>query len=444
MISDKLSYIVDGPLLKHFYLLNNTLHCKTINYNKETKNEIIHKEIIYYVINKDVNDVIHIMVVDTFGRLIHIFNNDKQWKKRKIENTNLGSYVVKDLKLYIDPKDFYNVNFLLILSPIKDINLWSIKQYSIRKNSWSSEKIHNFFAEEYEATIETDVDNKGNIHLVYKSKNSNYYTLLYRMYSIETKKWNYPEKLSSNSMISNINILCNSNDYVNVVWSELKNKNIVIYNSKKKVSSSNPYGWKKSKSLSTNSSNVTNLILIEYDNYLSLVWIQNNKFYFTKTKIHEDNWTNVKIIDEINHLELTPICYIGNSYKKYKSVKIPFTYYLSNKKDLYLIGLDTNTPDTRTHNSNETMESSDSKFDEYMKSVDINFENKMKNSNDFTKHYDLDMHKFTGKLVDLYYEIEDLKNKELMLYNSLFKIRSEHLSLYEKIEDILKDYEKLK
>ncbi len=457
MISDKLNYIVEGVTYRFFYLNNYILYCDTLN-NKGEEPEVIHREVTNYVVNKDINGVIHIAIIDSTGRLFHIFNENNEWKKRKIEYTNLKPSLVKDLNIYICPNDPLNISIIFIIYSEKNNNLWSIIQFFIKRNRWSSKILDKFFAEKHDAIIKADMDSKGNIHLLYKSKFNDKYTLFYRMYSIDTSKWNYPERICSNSKLSNINILCDSNNYVNTSWSELKNKDIIMNHSRKKISSANSYSWKKSKSLSANNSNFIDPILFQYNDYIILIWKDNNKFNFTKTKIDEDNWTVVQKIGELNTLELKPVSFIGERYKDYKFVKVPYTYYWCNKDDISLLGLDTQLENMNNFNSKKDKDISKGEFDKYIESVNMYFKDNSNFSKLLPEHFkrftvnkkntitnnDLDMNKFTKKLIDLYYEIEELKNKELMLYNSLFKIRSQHISLYEKIEDILKDFENLK
>jgi hypothetical protein len=50
---------------------------------------------------------------------------------------------------------------------------------------------------------------------------------------------------------------------------------------------------------------------------------------------------------------------------------------------------------------------------------------------------------FLNNLIYIYSEIENLKNAELFLLNSLTRIQNNHAKLYEKLKKLLVDYEQL-
>lgn len=457
-LNNNFDYIMNnGVNFIRFYVSDNILYSEDINSSYKMNSDIIHDKTLHYAVNTDIDGRIHIIIIDYFGRLIYAINDNEKWTKKKIEGSNFQSHNVMDLKLYIDPNNTLNINVILMLRDKKNNNLCSIRHYSIKKNSWSFRNINDFWTEKYDATIKTDIDFKGNIHLIYKTKDHNNYTLYYRKYLKAKNKWSYPEKICSNQDISNICMLCDSNNYINLIWSELQNKNIVIVHFKKNLFSSSIYGWEKSNSLSLNNFNFMNLAVVQYDSFLSLIWKHDNKFFQVNTRLKEDKWSDINILENFNNLKLAPVCYIGNTYKNYQLVKAPFTYYWANGNEIFLMGLDAGIPNSIDSNSIKEVKFPYSSFDEYMNSVEMYFQNRLDDPKffyDFSHHPtdninnsmeipDLNMNEFKGKLIDLYYEIEELKTKELMLYNSLFKIRCQHISLYEKIEDILKDYEKL-
>jgi hypothetical protein len=450
-------YIVEDTVLKRFYISGNTLYIEIIDkvtLKKDTR--IIHKNITIFTLNKDLNGIIHIMAIDTLGKLIHIFNNGESWKKNKIENINFSSNLIKDLRLYININDNFDAHLIMLVNNKYNNNLWKIMHFCINSKNWSSQKISDIFIDRYGISIKTDIDKKGNIHLLYKSREENQYTLFYRKYDIKHKKWNPIERISKDIEISNLGILCDTNNYINIIWSHLQDKNIALNYLKKQNNTSSFLNWKKSKTIPTSISNFTNPILVQNNNHINLFWKRNDKLYSTQTKLSEDNWSNIKTINQTINSELFPLIYIGSKYKDLPLVHVPFTYYFNDMQnhEPYIVGLGQlneidNLPKKRLKSLNNT----GCEFNNYIDEIKIYFQNNLIAENLISETKAIpnnsiesnltSIQNFLNNLIYIYSEIENLKNAELSLLNSLTRIQNNHAKLYEKLKKLLVDYEQL-
>lgn len=85
--------------IKPFYIYTdrNSLYIKNINENTEKLASNIHS----YSANIDDDNNIHIVALDNYGKIIHIFNKDKTWKKKIVCRCVNNSKNIKDIRLYI-------------------------------------------------------------------------------------------------------------------------------------------------------------------------------------------------------------------------------------------------------------------------------------------------------------------------------------------------------
>lgn len=446
-------YILRDTDLKRIYLSNNILFMEIFKSDDSVQNDIILKGVKNFSATIDNSGKNHIVIIDELDNLVHLYNINNTWQQKRIENINFKSYTVKDLKIYTSPLN--TIHVLCLLGNHLNSNNWRVKHYIIERKHWNSSTIANIYNKKYDSTIRSDLDRNGNIHLIYKTKKDNFYNLYYQIYDIEFKKWSSPKRLDINPEIGNIEILCASNNSINIIWSSLRNKNIMLNYLSKQNNSKLVSKWKKSKTLSRDICNFNSPVLFQCNEYIKLIWRQNKKIYLTQRSIYHDNWTDPTMIyDNFNYI-LTPLSYIGSSYKDFKYIHLPYAYYCFNK-NLFLVGLDEFSDKKPSLDSLSDLFKPDNNLSNYLIEASEHIKHsfiienlfpkskKKTNINDIelTNLDDFNMKSFTNKLVDLYYELEDLKNQELIIFSSLSKIRNQHSKLYKQMEDILNEYNK--
>ena len=91
--------------IKPFYIYTdrNSLYIKNINESAER----LASNIYAYSANIDKDNNIHILAIDSIGRVIHFFNNDGIWKKKIIRKCFNSARNIKDMRLYI-LNDYFN------------------------------------------------------------------------------------------------------------------------------------------------------------------------------------------------------------------------------------------------------------------------------------------------------------------------------------------------
>ena len=85
--------------IKPFYIYTdrNSLYIKNINESAER----LASNIYAYSANIDKDNNIHILAIDSIGRVIHFFNNEGIWKKKIIRKYFNSVRNIKDMRLYI-------------------------------------------------------------------------------------------------------------------------------------------------------------------------------------------------------------------------------------------------------------------------------------------------------------------------------------------------------
>ena len=93
--------------IKPFYIYTdrNSLYIKNINESAER----LASNIYAYSANIDKDNNIHILAIDSIGRVIHFFNNEGIWKKKIIRKYFNSVRNIKDMRLYI-LNDYFNTS----------------------------------------------------------------------------------------------------------------------------------------------------------------------------------------------------------------------------------------------------------------------------------------------------------------------------------------------
>ncbi|WP_432665356.1 hypothetical protein R9X47_03645 [Wukongibacter baidiensis] len=463
-IMRKNEYLVrHNSMFYYFYLVNSILYLEILEQGKKKVRKKFYANIRDFSICVDSSDIIHIICLDTSNKLIHFFYKDRKWRKRFITNLVLQPSKLRDLKVYFS-KNSLNIIFLKLENPKSDT--WKILHLSISKNSWKSYEIGDMYFDKYLYPYKADMDTNGNIHLIYRSLRDGKSVLYYRMFNTYHSKWSLAAKLSSKAYDTiNMNILCDTNDFIHVVWSYLYNKNIEVNYLKKKVTSTLASGWKKSKTFPAKISNFTNPVLMQCNSHIKLLWKQNDQFYYTEAKSHKDSWSSVKNIRNVVPCPLKPISYLGRSYKSLDLVKAPLTFGIY-EEESFILGLDDpyNEVSISTlfneHPHKETARTvlpkskkdTKSNLEKYLDSIkpqiaavemksnllsaDTNTDMSQDDELDLCTLNDLSKDEFIHKLYDLYDEIDNLKEQKKEIKELLKTLEDKHRDLNSKVEKI--------
>ncbi|MCG8539612.1 MAG: hypothetical protein MJA82_06695 [Clostridia bacterium] len=335
----KRAYIVQyGFIFYYFYLVNDILYIEILH--KDSKNirkrlQTNIKEFSACLDNS--SNTIHIVGLDTSHRLIHLFYKENIWKKRLIPDFKLDSTQLSSLRVYCH-RD--KLNLILSKSHNPRMGIWKIIHLAISNRTFNLWKVAEIHINKHLLPYRIDIDMDNNIHVIYRSMRKDRHILFYRMFNSKYSKWSLAAKLSRDEDdVINMNLLCDTKNYIHVVWSYLHDKNIKVNYLRKKTTSPLTSGWKKSKTFPNILSNFTNPILLQCKDYIKLIWKMNDKFYYAKAKSDRDLWSSARTIKGYFNHPIIPITYIGSSYKEQELVKLPFAYGYYNK-EIFIMGLD--------------------------------------------------------------------------------------------------------
>ena len=131
--------------IKPFYIYTdrNFLYIKNINESAER----LANNIYAYSANIDKDNNIHILAIDSIGRVIHFFNNDGVWKKNIIRKCFNSARNIKDMRLYI-LNDYFNI-FVVEKYPLDD-NLFKISHLNFNISNYNMfrhtiDKVFSYF-----------------------------------------------------------------------------------------------------------------------------------------------------------------------------------------------------------------------------------------------------------------------------------------------------------
>ncbi|WIF94835.1 hypothetical protein [Caminicella sporogenes] len=452
----------------YFYLSNNLLYSE-INRNEKKIKSIISNNILNFSVYIDDFETCHIICVDFSGNLIYFSNKYNLWNKKVITSLNINLYDFTNLKIYVVKEDIH----ILLLKTEKsnsDNKYSSIIYYSIRNLSWKNYEIAKIVTDKYRPSFKSDIDNYGNIHLIYKSVNKKINQIFYRMFNNKYKKWNMIEKLSGEyNNVINFNILCDTYNTVHIVYSHIFKKNIRIVYLKKEMQMKLTSKWTNIEKFPFENIAATHLILVQDDNFIKAIWKQNNIFYFAQYNIMNNIWQDIEKINiNIDRNKLISITFFEKNSDNFRIIKAPIAYgYDINKP--FIIGIDESNKfknndifkekfiDINTINDLENDNMLKFSISNYFKTINEYFENSSitkhlffrkeeeieNETNELQKIKNISMLDIADKFIYIYRELEALKNRELLILNSLFEIKNNYSEIYEKFEEALKIYKNI-
>lgn len=447
-------YLAENKGLNHYFLMNKYLYEES-SFDLTKNKKIIENDIMSFSLDIDKSGMTNIACFDDNQRLFYLTKDKNQWDKKII--TKIQSfYKVKAIKLYSNLNNENTKNIFLLVKDTRNKNTYSIFSYSIKNTNWNLNKVIDFSYDNYNPIFKSDIDNTGNFHILFKTKENDKYKLYYKMYNVKYNKWGLSEKITESTRdLFNTLILCDTNNNINIAWSSLLDKNIKINFIKRKIDLYRKVKWKTYKTLPKNISYITNPVLIQTGTNIQFGWKQNNFYNFTETNIEKDDWKKVSLVKLDHNRPLIPVSIIGKKYKDIDTLKVPYTYLYLINDNKKILGIDkieniqvevkkTNKPSVTKNTSCDPQNKSNSRLSSCLDDINLSIE-KSTIVNDIcsivnTTQESNALNGFIEKLNNLYKEMESVKNKELTLLNSILEIRKSNNKLYRKIEEIINDY----
>ncbi|MCT4508384.1 MAG: hypothetical protein N4A48_06415 [Tepidibacter sp.] len=443
MTTQKNKYLININQNKYiFYLDSNVLYVEIIKSDNKNNRKVLVDNIKDFSVAFDSLGVIHIVCIDFWGKLIHFINKKNSFKKEVVANLNTKLNEFEDMKLYVN-KDILNI----LISNRVENKMYNLIHYSIRKNILKSYKICE--SNDKYISFKTECDKKGNIHLIYSLNNNDKNNIFYRMLNFEYNRWSIRERLSPRNIdVTHMSILYDTNDFINIIFSSKQKQDIRFSYYRKKINEHLISNWEELKISQEAKGYFSDQFLIQLDDYIKLFWKENNKFYFTSTKIGESSWSDVDLIQIKKEHNLNSIVYIGDEYNNYSILKMPFGYSVDKYKN-YLIGVDEIIYEKTKINKNNyvkpyeniNLESAASleeisiktSLKSYSEDIKVYFERKT----EISELLEENKKEIKDEILDLHYEIKNLREKEMRMLKGFSEIRDSYSDLNKKINDLL-------
>ncbi|WP_122640223.1 hypothetical protein [Romboutsia sp. Marseille-P6047] len=197
--------------IKPFYIYtsNDKLYIKNINEHTEKLSNNIYT----YCANIDSQKRIHICSIDTTGRLIHFFNNNRgYWKKTAICKAFNNTKNIKDMRLYIINN---YLNLFVVEESSLDENIYKVSHFNFCPgNTKISKHDINNIVKDKGHIYKLNIDDLSNIVFEYKALNtstrgeSNNNTIIFNS---QSRLW-----LTPNTLLRDINYTSNNQSKSNI------------------------------------------------------------------------------------------------------------------------------------------------------------------------------------------------------------------------------------
>lgn len=434
-----------------FYLKKGILYKRSSDSIEELFNDVFKFSV--YI---DDLGIINIGIINFFGEIMYVRYEKDRCIKNKLDIYNIPIKDFENIRIYVH-KNIANI--IIIKKNTSKNSVFDMIHYFIINNEINKYKVVEFLGDDEHKFYETDVDMKGNIHIVYRSK-SNLNHIFYKMFNSRYSKWSIPEKVNKNKeVIKEFSILCDTKGCIHIVLYRFEFDIIKVDYLVKNVRSTYTLEFEKRKSIKNILGGLSEAFLIQIDNDIKIIWNQNSKFY--KFSIGEHCVDNIEFE---NNQKLIPIIYIGNVYKMFESIKMHM-YYRYLEEDIKLLGIDEQTfTDSNICIYEDYEYESIDDLDE--EAISIDGINSIKNSiidysNEITDYlnnknrgkvfannsqpiiYDYKEH-YSYKIIKLKKDIENMKKREVKFLEMIDKIGEDYKNLEFKFNNLLKQHEDIK
>ncbi len=327
-------------LVYFFYFDNQDLYMKIMRDNEIFYKVKVLENVSNYSVAIDDNDeMIHLVAILESGDLKYCIYKDNEWDWRYLSKYDPKSYQFKNLMMFMVDD---NIHILMAISNVTHFGLWILKHHYWDQKNWISKKVCNIITEKYDIPFQADIDNQNNIHVVFRTLCGNTYQIFYSRYSNIYRFWSQPVNISdTENNHSHPFIFCDNQNKVHITWCRSYKNDLAIYYLSNDKIDSLKNNWKKPVKLTVEGINGIQPLIYQVDQYLQIIWKQNNHIFVTKNfYLSGETWGDLKEIEMDNVLNLISVSIIGNKYPGYNQVKIPSAYGIIDYEEIFLIGLD--------------------------------------------------------------------------------------------------------
>jgi hypothetical protein len=216
-------------------------------------------------------NIIHLLVLTQNGDLKYYNNINNAWNERLLSRFEQGISMINSLyikaindKLYV----FYTSNSSM------SSNLWTIHFKYWNGTEWKSSNIGMTTSDNGSDIYRISIDSQSNFHMIYKNENSKGTQIFYRKYHFQFSLWSSPEKIiNSSGRFLGYSILCDAEDKLHLVWSEIEHSDSRIMYKKLNPKVLNHKYMSKTVPLNKSKNICSDPIIFENENKKWCMWI---------------------------------------------------------------------------------------------------------------------------------------------------------------------------
>lgn len=294
-------------------------------------------KIISFSIDIDYNDRIHLIYLNSEGKIYYLLYSSNKWAKKLLTQLDIKSNYYNHLTLKLNKE---KVHIFLSFSNLINKKVWTIQHLIGTKGNWEKMNVISFTSSKMMPLYSLDFDKFDNIHMLYSSSLEGLQVIQYINFNSSSKKWcQVPQLITKPELInSNPQILVDLKDNIHILWlthdgnlSRVKYKRFSGLNVNKNT-------WKE-ESTSELYSDKLHPVIFQYKDSINILSIFNNEIKCLTSNDYGYHWHE----KEICHItEKSKICnakyLINNTSDKYKQKFFDIFLLLDNISGLFKSG----------------------------------------------------------------------------------------------------------
>lgn len=341
-------HYASSGLIYHFSLVEKSLWIRILKENIEFNSIKLEEKVLEFSIGIDLAGKFHVASILETGHLKYGIYFNESWESKSLVSFDRNHSRLKNITLFVSEE---KIHMLMAQSYIENNEFWTVKHYYWNKQNWENQKVCEICTSPYDIPFHADIDNKNNIHLVYKSRIGTYHQIYYEKFLLPYRSWSVPIKISEGPYDHTTPfILCSGEDALHIAWSTLANGHYQINYFETKHSLSYKNNLRKEISVfSKKGADYTQPCLMQFDENLIILWKEGNHFIIQKRLENEERWSDSEILSSAVEKDIIKIGILGSTYKGMTPVRILDAYgYIRDK--IILLGIDPLIPPTSSDN----------------------------------------------------------------------------------------------
>ncbi len=311
----------------YFHLKNDkTIAIKTFTENNIFLDEeaLACKPVLDFSVTIDKNDFIHLICITLEGNLIYYIHQKDKWKHRQISTLDIKSNHYRNLLIITNNE---NTHLLCNKTNLTNPGITSIEHMYWNNQSIKKTTVTTYLPGKYPSPFQMDIDNNGNIHIIYKVLHQKNNQLYYSCFNLINKKWSNGEIISNlNEDHSHPHMLIDKQDNLHLVWCTIEDNNFTLKYKRRVDILDKRSKWSSSRNISDKNSNTLAPLLLQDGLLLKIFSKQNNRINIVYSEDLGSTWSTSQIHKSYCSDELLLLKYSTNNDFEKSNTSITHIY----------------------------------------------------------------------------------------------------------------------